>query len=847
MSERETEADRHIVGSYRLQLHEGFTFADAERVVPYLAELGISHLYLSPPFEAVAGSTHGYDVVDPTAFSSALGGERGFRALAESCRGAGVRIIVDIVPHHMAATPANRWWRDVLQFGRDSSSAEWFDIDWGAEADGRLLLPILGDHIGVEIGEGRVRVVPDEDGDELVLLELAGSTRLPLSPETVAEVLAGVAKDDTASLLRRLEALNADPDRLLALVDAQHYRPARWRMADHELGYRRFFDVDSLVALRTSDPAVFERSHRLVRRLVDEGLVDGLRVDHVDGLRDPWAYSHALRSLAPDAWIGVEKILVGRERLQTSWPVEGTTGYDAAAVLTPFLVDPRGEAALDELYRARSGDDLTFDEHARLAREEVADSLLGSDVARLTNLLHELLLDDPRHRDTSVEEARRAVVAVVSSFPRYRTYVRARDDGSPDVSAADRHVIQLAVTTAAEHHPELDPALLEFIAAALTLETSGTAAVEFALRFQQLSGPVMAKGVEDTALYRSTRLLALNDVGHDPATFSVRPETVHWWAAQQARSWPRSMLTTSTHDTKRSEDVRARLAVLAEDPAGWAEVVQRLDAVLAPVLPDAPGVEWFVYQTAFGAWPIAADRLWPVVLKSIREAKQRTSWLAPDEELEAAVQRFVEALTSEREARTVLDEYVRRIGPAGRANSLALLTLRATLPGFPDTYQGTELWDDSLVDPDNRRPVDFDLRRSLLVDAAAGGGVADDRGEDDARWVACDDPGRTKLSLLHALLGLRRRHPACFTTSVYRAIEVEGPEPSVAIAFRRGDVLVVVPRFPLTGGELRQTTTVQLPRGSWHDVMTGTVRGPGAVSVAALTEHLPVAVLERAR
>ena len=507
---------------------------------------------------------------------------------------------------------------------------------------------------------------------------------------------------------------------MLAIVDAQHYRPARWRMADHELGYRRFFDVDSLVALRTGDPLVFERSHELVRRLADGGLIDGVRVDHIDGLRDPGAYCHALRTLVPNTWIGLEKILAHRERLPTSWPVDGTTGYDAAAILTPFLIDPRHEGELDALYRARSGDELTFAEHSRIAREEAADSLLGSDVARLTNLLHRLLVDDPRHRDTSVEEARRAIVAVVSSLTRYRTYVRVQDDGSPEVTASDRHIIRLAVTTAAANHPDVDAALLEFIEETLTLDTTGTGAVEFTMRFQQLSGPVMAKGVEDTALYRSVRLLAHNDVGHEPSIYSVPPETVHWWAEMQARRSPRSMLTTSTHDTKRSEDVRARLAVLAEDPAGWADTVRHLDTELADVLPGAPGVEWFVYQTAFGAWPIDDDRLWPVVLKSMREAKQQTSWLAPDDEFEAAVQRFVTALTTRAAARAVLDEHVRRVGLAGRANSLALLVLRATLPGFPDTYQGMELWGDSLVDPDNRRPVDFELRRAVLAGVARG-------------------------------------------------------------------------------------------------------------------------------
>ncbi len=835
---------RQFVGSYRVQLHQGFTFADAERIVPYLADLGISHLYLSPPFEAVAGSMHGYDVIDPTVLAPALGGETGFRSLAATCERNDLGIIIDIVPHHMAATPDNRWWRDVLRFGRDSPSARWFDIDWDAEAEGRLLLPILGDHIGVELDEGRVRLVPDHDGDEVVLLELAGGTRLPLSPETIVDVLAGVPEADPAALARHLEQLNADHERVLAIVDAQHYRPARWRMADHELGYRRFFDVDSLVALRTGDPLVFARSHALVRRLADGGLIDGVRVDHIDGVRDPGAYCHALRTLVPNRWIGLEKILAHRERLPTSWPVDGTTGYDAAAILTPFLIDPRHERELDALYQARSGDELTFAEHSRIAREEAADSLLGSDVARITNLLHRLLVDDPRHRDTSVEEARRAVVAVVSSLTRYRTYVRVQDDGSPEVTASDRHIIRLAVTTAAANHPDVDAALLEFIEETLTLDATGTGAVEFTMRFQQLSGPVMAKGVEDTALYRSVRLLAHNDVGHEPSIYSVPPETVHWWAEMQARRSPRSMLTTSTHDTKRSEDVRARLAVLAEDPDGWADTVRHLDTELADALPGAPGVEWFVYQTAFGAWPIDEDRLWPVVLKSMREAKQQTSWLAPDDEFEVAVQQFVTALTTRAAARAVLDEHVRRVGHAGRANSLALLVLRATLPGFPDTYQGMELWGDALVDPDNRRPVDFELRRAVLASVTRGG---EDGGSGPA-WSAEDDVGGVKMAVLQAVLALRRRHPTSFTTSAYRAHELEGPEPRAAIAFRRGaDVVVVVPRFPLTGANLHRATTLHLPRGSWQNVMTDEAPVSGHVSVAALTQQLPVSVLERVR
>ena len=827
---------RERTGTYRLQLRPGFGFRETATIAPYLHRLGVSHLYLSPIFEATSGSTHGYDIVNPNEVRAELGGREGFDELLGVLEREGLGLVLDIVPHHMAATAENAWWWSVLELGRDSPFAFHFDIDWDPPEQrlrGTLLLPVLGDHYGRVLEAGELRLA-FERGQPVVRYH---EHVAPLSPETADELWAEAGRRGQR-VEEIIDEVNADVDRLDALLARQHHRFARWQTAAHELDYRRFFDIDSLVAMRSERPAVFDDTHRLIRELAAADRVDGLRVDHVDGLRDPEAYLSRLRALAPDAWITVEKILRPQEATPDTWPVDGTSGYDFLALAGGVLLDKGGVEQLVEGYAALTGDESYADTQRAARREALRDSL-AADVERVVELLLRVCDHNRRSRDFTRSELRQAVVELCVHAPTYRSYVRP----AAIPLDADRTFVDMMLTGARGEDTELDADIFDFLRTLLLGELAGDDESGFLARFQQLTGPVAAKGEEDTAFYRWIPLLCLNEVGIEPDRAVVSVAEFHERCERLQRRWPATMTTTSTHDTKRGEDVRARLAVLSEMPDEWLAAVQRwrsMNERLRDRELDAPDAvdEWFLYQTLAGAHPLPIDRAWPAIEKSLRERKRRTSWVRVNEPYERATRSFLEAVLADESFMADFAAIVSRLVEPGHVNALAQATLRLLGPGVPDTYQGTELWDSNLVDPDNRRPVDYGERDEALrvVEHSSAADLWESARDREHGWP--------KLALVRACLRLRRTHSEVFgRDGTYSPLEVSGTGANRVVAFTRsGRVVTVVPLRPLAGPP--DEAEIALPEGEWTSVFTDD-RHVGAVSFGKLRGGFPVAVLER--
>jgi (1->4)-alpha-D-glucan 1-alpha-D-glucosylmutase len=877
--------------TYRLQLHQGCTLDDAVALVPYLARLGVSHLYTSPFLQAAEGSTHGYDVVDHTTVSTALGGEPARRRLAGALAEAGLGHVVDVVPNHMAVAPGNRWFEDVLEHGPSSRHASVFDVDWDPPQSwlrNRILLPILDDHYGRVLEDGRITV--ERHGARCVVS--AAGRRLPVAPRSLAEILAAAAaparSDELAFLARAfdrlppawvteptaraersrdavvldrhlaraleedprlaaaldgvLTALNGDPDRLHGFLERQHYRLAGWRSATERLDYRRFFDIDDLIGLRVEDPEVFDATHELVLAWVAAGEVDGLRIDHPDGLRAPGDYLRRLRALAPDAWIVIEKILEGGESLRPSWPVDGTTGYEALAVLGSLHVDPRGRDPLLALEAEFVGPRRRWEEVVDQAKHRVVDESLGTDVHRLTALLVTVAQSRRQHRDLTRRELRDALVAVLVSHRVYRTYLG--EDGTAEPE--DRAEVLAAIEAARRQRPDLDPLTFGLLEDVLLARLTGEAETELRMRLQQLTGPVMAKGVEDTAFYRWNPLASLAEVGGDPTRWGIEITEFHRWCTERQTSWPASMLALSTHDTKRSEDVRARIGLLSEIPERWSLAVrswwsaaERHRSSEGP----APALEYLLHQTLVGAHPIGVERLAAFAEKASREAKTETSWRTPDPAYDRAVRRFVEGICADEPFLAEVDAFVRPLVGPGRLVSLSQKLIQLTVPGVPDLYQGSELWDLSLVDPDNRRPVDWG-RRAVLLERLTGP-------PDPEAVLAAQDSGLPKLWVTHRALAARARRPAAFGPGAdgrHDPLPVAGRGDAHLVAFARGgEVVVLAPRLPLGLGRLGGwgDTMVSLPRGPWEHALTGERIDGGPHRVAELLARFPVGLLWR--
>ena len=798
MAERLPAPASRPTSSYRLQLHADFGFADAQELVPYLDDLGISTLYLSPVLQAAPGSQHGYDVVDHSHVSADLGGAAALEQLAATVHDAGMSLLVDVVPNHMAF-PAQVWRNaplaDLLRHGAESAYASWFDVDWEA-GDGRIGLPVLGEPLE-RVLAAKELTLDEHDGQQVVRY---GDRVLPVAPGTESE--------DVAEVLQR-----------------QHWRLADWRDKASALTYRRFFDVDELIAVRVELDEVFDATSAVLVDLHARGVVDGFRIDHPDGLADPEGYLERLSAAAPGAWLLVEKILARDEALPGSWPAHGTTGYDFIRALQTALVPPVGRQ-LDALWTDLGG--VGAAETEAVAMRDAVGMLLGPEVARLTRAA--VGAASEAGTELNPERCRAALVELLVASRVYRAYLRPGRP-APATSLAE---LERAVGRARAARPDLTPELTRLHA--LLSDTSGAAdadrpaTCDLLVRFQQTCGPALAKGVEDTAFYRMHRLVALAEVGGDLDAFDRDgPAVLHRWAHTQADDWPYGLTTLSTHDTKRGEDVRARLLALAEDSSGWAAIWAMFRAHAADAGVDLRDA-YLLLQTVLGAWPLSADRLTAYLQKALREGKARTTWTEPDETYEGRVLDLAQRVLSPGSIHVAVAEFVQAGAETARVTTLAAKLVQLTAPGVPDVYQGTELVALSLVDPDNRRPVDYDVRRTRLARLRSAAAPAD-----------LDDE---KLLVTAAALQARRSAPESFTGS-YEAFETD--DDCLLGFLRGGDHLTLVTRWPNTlaarGGW--GDTTVQLPTGEWTDALTGRRIGAGRQRVADVLANLPVALLVR--
>ena len=784
----------------RLQLHKGFTFADASRLVPYLVELGISHVYSSPILTARAGSIHGYDVVDTATVNAELGGEQGFRGFVSVLREAGLGLIVDIVPNHMAVGGSdNAWWTDVLRHGRSSRFADFFDVDWETsdpDLRGKVLAPFLGRAYGEALDAGEIRLAEAASGDPVIRYF---DSEFPIDPKDFAHINeCGWESFDPGNRSGR--------DLLHALLERQHYRLAWWGVAGDEINWRRFFDINGLAGLRIELPAVFEATHATLFRLYADGLIDGFRVDHVDGLSDPPGYCRRLRSrleeLRPgqQPYLVIEKILGEGEVLPRDWGVDGTSGYDFMNEVSALQHDAASSAALGRLWHDLTQRPADFAHEEVAARREIIQQGFDAQLQAVTAALHRVGRAEPRTRDVSAAKIRGGLVALLSHFPVYRGY-----DAGSKRSAIDQVAFGKALAAAKQASPAAMHPVLDQLDKWLGGEPGDKIA---ATRFQQLSAPVAAKSVEDTAFYRYGRLLSRNDVGFDAARLGGTVADFHRACADRLATFPDSMLATATHDHKRGEDLRARLAVISEIPEAWAGFLEQNIREEAQG-PD-PADQIMLFQMIVGAWPLDlqtsdgrgiqafAERLAGWQEKALREAKLRTNWTAPNEVYEGAAKNFLSRLLApDSEFLPVVQSFVDRIAPAGALNGLAQAVLKMTVPGMPDFFQGTEFWDLSLVDPDNRRPVDYDARRAALAQQ-------DEVNDCLPTWR----DGRLKQVMIRKALALRQRAPALFARGDYIPVAVEGPLEDQVVAFARSHgrsaLIVVVPRLAhglLLGGD----------------------------------------------
>jgi (1->4)-alpha-D-glucan 1-alpha-D-glucosylmutase len=952
--------------TYRIQLNAGFTFRDATSIIPYLASLGISHVYCSPYFRARSGSMHGYDVVDHNTFNPEIGSREDFEHFVSTLRAHRMGHVLDIVPNHVGIMGSdNAWWMDVLENGAASVDAEYFDIDWtpaNPVLAHKVLVPVLGDPYGVVLERGEIELRFEQEWGSFAFFY--HEHRFPLDPRTYPRVLdralAHVSNTTIENLRRAFGALPdridltpaqigerhrnkeehkrqlallcadndaaasaihaavgsfaGDPreaasfDPLHELLEQQAYRLAYWRVAADEINYRRFFDVNDLAALRVENEAVFEATHRLVLELVRAGKIDGLRVDHPDGLFDPAQYFRRLQSRIAGAsgdeldfgvagerrplpiYLVVEKITASFESLPPTWAVHGETGYHFANVINRMLVDTATKARLDRVYHSFIGEHLEWQDVAYEAQHLVLRRSLASELNVVANRLARIAQTDRRARDFTLSSVRQALAEVIACFPVYRTYV------SDSVSAEDRRYIDWAIAAAKSRRSVTEAPVFDFVRAALLVELPSTSELmshrvrTFAMKFQQVTAPVTAKGVEDTALYRFNRLLSLNEVGGEPAVYGSTVRAFHADAQHRARCWPHELLATSTHDTKRSGDVRARISVLSEMTAVWRQTIERwsrfnrsrkreIEGRQAP----SPNDEYLLYETLLGSWPVEEgdegaastyrQRIETYLIKAAREAKTRTSWASVNAPYEEALVQFVGAILDRRNGNLFLADFVafhRQVVRFGLLNGLTQTLCKLTAPGVPDIYQGDDLWDFSLVDPDNRRPVDYAKRSQLLQQLQQECGQAQAAG-----WVRSlvDNlhDGRCKLYLLWRVLQFRQAHEALFRDGEYLPLRVSGDHAAKICAFARRHhdrlAIVVAPRLyrrllgeraePPLGPAIWGNCAIELPRGFGASGPLESVLGgdtvpvqqgsPAGLAVGNALSRFPVALLTTSR
>lgn len=874
--------------TYRLQFNRDFTFRQADEILDYLDELGISDIYPSPLFEAGPGSTHGYDICRFGSVNPNLGGEEGFERLTTNLMKRGMNVLLDVVPNHMSATLSNPWWLDVLENGSKSVYAAFFDIDWHpkhSELQGKVLLPVLEDRYQKVLESGKLRLV-HQAGKFFVAYY---DRNFPVNARTLPPHAAG----EPAATLRQFNDANGNAGRfekLNQLIQQQHYRLAYWKTASKEINYRRFFDVTEMAAVKMEFPEVFQETHELIFKWLRSGIVTGLRIDHPDGLWDPTEYLQRIQQRANDPpYVIVEKILSSDELLPDDWPVEGTTGYDFLNRVNGLFVDGSKVSASDGIYRKFIGCDADFDEIVYRSRKTVLEQSFASELDSLIDRLLEIARHTRSAHGFTSSQLRSAIVEISASFPVYRTYITEK---SREVSAQDRAMIRRALDEARKQAGSgVEAPVFEFVEHVLSLEITteldepaAKNLREFVMKFQQLTGPAMAKGLEDTAFYRFNRLVSLNEVGGDPGRFGITPEQFHRVNASMAKRWPHTMLATSTHDTKRGEDVRARINVLSEMPDEWRDAVARWSqlnadkrALLNNVPAPAANDEYLFYQTLVGGWPADSEspealksfraRITAFMLKAVKEAKINTSWTEPNEAYEDALRNFVERVLADSGNEDFLEDvrhFARRVAFFGRVNSLAQTLLKIASPGVPDFYQGSELWDLNLVDPDNRRPVDFSLRRNVLSDLKKN--VAHDSGQPVSELLRDDNVGAVKMLLIWRALNFRRVQRELFDCGEYVPLSAVGEKEKHVCAFARVSkgrtVVIVVPRLVFglmkgvesqpIGAEVWRTTAVGLPQalaGGWRNLLTEEMVPPGghgggaAIEVGRALNRFPVAML----
>ncbi|MDZ7723646.1 MAG: malto-oligosyltrehalose synthase [candidate division KSB1 bacterium] len=872
---------------YRVQLNQNFNFDQAAGIAGYLKDLGVSHLYCSPILQAAPGSSHGYDVVDPSRLNQELGGEEAYLRLCERLAELKMSQLLDMVPNHMAITgPENPWWWDVLENGPSSRFASYFDVDWdpaNAPYSNLMLLPVLGDHYGRVLENNEFKLAHNQGWFTITYYDV----EFPVSPRSLASLLETVAHrshsekisfiagalqnlpvataTDRKSVQRRhrdkqvlgellhnlclkneriaqiidevVEEINQNPDALDALFGEQNYRVAFWRKAEQEIAYRRFFDIQSLVGLRMEDEQVFQDTHQLIFKLIADGHVEGLRIDHPDGLFDPRTYFKRLSDRYSGLWVLAEKILEPDEHLRQSWPISGTSGYDFLNLVNGLFVQPEHEQLFTEFWSENSGLDNDYEQLVYEKKHQVMQQMLGSDVNTLTALLLEIAEGHRRHRDYNRGQVHQAIREIAACFPVYRTYVQAEEY---EISDNDIRYIEEAVGRARENRKDLGVDLFEFIRDILMLRIRGERESTFVMRFQQFSAPVMAKGVEDTTFYVYNRLVSLNEVGGSPDQFGRPLKDFHEHNSEIQRHWPDALLTLSTHDTKRSEDVRSRLNVLSEIPDQWISAVrdwmQKNAQYKQNEYPDF-NTEYLFYQNLIGAWPVDKQRMLDYMQKAIREAKVYTSWTDQNEEYEKAVVDFIEQVYADKSCIKNIESFVDDIKTAGYMNSLAQTLLKCTAPGIPDMYQGTELWDYSLVDPDNRRPVDFQRRAKLLKSCNK---------LNAAQALAHLQDGTVKLWLIRRVLKIRSQYSKEFANGGYTPMQVEGEHKDSFIAYRRGTrIVVLVPRWWMTNKGEWPETRFTLPEGDWQNALTDEIRQGGSYAVQELLATFPMACFIR--
>jgi (1->4)-alpha-D-glucan 1-alpha-D-glucosylmutase len=916
--------------TYRVQFGKRFAFDDAAAIAPYIAELGISHVYASPYLQSRPGSVHGYDITNHNAINVELGGEEGFERMLLAFREHGLQHILDYVPNHMGVGGSdNPLWLDVLEWGSASRYANWFDIDWDSHSEylrGKLLVPFLADQYGVEVKSGRLELRFDAK-EGAFSIWLYDTHKLPVAPPSYAQILKhevnalkrfaeafdglrddgqlaqrraaalkaeladGVANDERVRLALEcaLERFRGRPGeletwgRLDALIRLQYWRPTHFRVAADDINYRRFFNISELAGLRMELPEVFAHTHRLVLRLVKEGRLQGLRIDHIDGLYNPKGYLDQLRaSVDSHFYLVVEKILGRHENLRPDWPVQGSTGYEFCAQVTALLVDPAAEEFLTWFYRDFTGESQAFAEIVRESKIKILENELRSELETLSREAERVARQDPYTIDFTQNILRRALKEIIASFPVYRTYV----DGS-GLHEVDERYIHWAVARAMRNKREVDKSVFEFLQKLLTgklaQESTGNvqrrSAIRCAMKAQQLSGPVMAKGLEDTAMYRYNRLIALNEVGGTPEQFGFSALAFHKENLRRGEEWPHTMLATSTHDVKHGEDARARLAALSLVPEEWAAKVAAWSRILRARRGDVEGTapparndEYLFFQNLIGTWPAEltlprpmeaavlapySERLQAAMIKSVREARARSNWISPDEAYENALAEFVRDALNPEIAYTFLENFLpfqQQIAEMGVHNSLVQVLLKVTSPGVPDFYQGSDLWDLNLADPDNRRSVAFNVRQTLLRR------LRDTDGGDRCAWF-CKllknwHDGAIKLAVIQKLLQFRRDTFELFEKGSYEPLQIPETSALRLCGFRRTlrpRTFVAIasldarlkpctyPEMSITlGGEGRQT-----PLPGWRDVLTDTpIRAEnGEASAAEVFSVLPIALL----